>query len=179
MASQSSTNATERAQYLGFYVGDEEYAIGLLRILGILECQTVTKVPTTPASIRGVINLRGRVVPLVDLSVKLGLPASIVTKRTCIIVVELDLDGERTVMGVLADAVSQVIDLPACEIEPPPPFGTRARVDCLLGMGRAGTKFVLLLDIDKVLSADDEPPMAVPHAEPVSGSDGGGRVMSV
>lgn len=148
-------NPAERAQYLGFYIGGEEYAIGILRVREILEYDTVTKVPTTPPSIRGVINLRGSVVPVVDLAVKFGLPESVVSKRTCIVVVEVDLDGERAVMGVLADAVSQVIDLPASEVEPPPPFGTRVRVDCLIGMGRAGRKFVLLLDIDKLLSLDE------------------------
>jgi purine-binding chemotaxis protein CheW len=145
----------EETQYLGFHVADEEYAVGILRVREILEYDTVTKVPSTPASIRGVINLRGRVVPVVDLAVKLGLPASQITKRSCIVVVEVDLAGEATVMGVLADAVSQVIDLPASEIEPPPPFGARVRVDCLVGMGRAGRKFVLLLDIDALLSADE------------------------
>jgi purine-binding chemotaxis protein CheW len=153
MASQAA--AVEQTQYLGFVVADEEYAIGILRVREILEYDTITKVPTTPPSIRGVINLRGRVVPVIDLAVKLGLPESEVTKRTCIVVVEVDLEGERTVMGVLADTVSQVIDLPASEVEPPPSFGTRVRVDCLLGMGRAGKKFVLLLDIDKVLSAEE------------------------
>ena len=153
MASQATV--AEQTQYLGFVVADEEYAIGILRVREILEYDTITKVPTTPPSIRGVINLRGRVVPVVDLAVKLGLPESEVMKRTCIVVVEVDLEGERTVMGVLADAVSQVIDLPASEVEPPPSFGTRVRVDCLLGMGRAGKKFVLLLDIDKVLSAEE------------------------
>jgi len=95
------------------------------------------------------------VVPVVDLAVKLGLPESVVTKRSCVVVVEIVLDGERTVMGLLADSVSQVLDLPATEIEPPPPFGTRIRVECLLGMGRAGKRFVLLLDIDRLLSTDD------------------------
>jgi purine-binding chemotaxis protein CheW len=145
----------DETQYLGFYVAEEEYAIGILRVREILEFDTVTRVPTTPPSIRGVINLRGRVVPVVDLAVKLGLPESPITKRTCVVVVEVDLEGERTVMGVLADAVSQVLDLPSSEIEPPPAFGPRVRVDCLLGMGRAGKKFVLLLDIDKLLSTDE------------------------
>jgi purine-binding chemotaxis protein CheW len=145
----------EGAQYLGFYIAGEEYAIGILRVREILEYDTLTKVPTTPPSIRGVINLRGSVVPVVDLAVKFGLPESVISKRTCIVVVEVNLDGERAVMGVLADAVSQVIDLPASEVEPPPPFGTRVRVDCLIGMGRAGRKFVLLLDIDKLLSLDE------------------------
>jgi purine-binding chemotaxis protein CheW len=153
MATQSAPS--EQSQYLGFHMAGEEYAIGILRVREILEYDTVTKVPTTPASIRGVINLRGSVVPVIDLAVKLGLPESVVTKRSCVVVVEIVLDGERTVMGLLADAVSQVIDLPAAEIEPPPPFGTRVRVECLLGMGRAGKKFVLLLDIDRLLSTDD------------------------
>jgi purine-binding chemotaxis protein CheW len=153
MATQSAPS--EQSQYLGFHMAGEEYAIGILRVREILEYDTVTKVPTTPASIRGVINLRGSVVPVIDLAVKLGLPESVVTKRSCVVVVEIVLDGERTVMGLLADAVSQVIDLPAAEIEPPPPFGTRIRVECLLGMGRAGKKFVLLLDIDRLLSTDD------------------------
>ena len=153
MATQSAPS--EQSQYLGFHIAGEEYAIGILRVREILEYDTVTKVPTTPASIRGVINLRGSVVPVIDLGVKLGLPESVVTKRSCVVVVEIVLDGERTVMGLLADAVSQVIDLPAAEIEPPPAFGTRVRVECLLGMGRAGKKFVLLLDIDRLLSTDD------------------------
>jgi purine-binding chemotaxis protein CheW len=153
MASQPTT--AEQSQYLGFHVAGEEYAIGILRVREILEYDTLTRVPTTPPSIRGVINLRGSVVPVVDLAVKLGLPASQVTKRTCIVVVEVELEGQQTVMGVLADAVSQVIDLAASDVVPPPPFGTRVRVDCLLGMGRAGRKFVLLLDIDKLLSSEE------------------------
>ena len=153
MATEAAHN--EQSQYLGFHIAGEEYAIGILRVREILEYDTVTKVPTTPPSIRGVINLRGSVVPVVDLAVKLGLPESVVTKRSCVVVVEIVLEGERTVMGLLADAVSQVIDLPESEIEPPPPFGTRIRVECLLGMGRAGKKFVLLLDIDRLLSTDD------------------------
>lgn len=170
MATQSALG--EPSQYLGFHIAGEEYAIGILRVREILEYDTVTKVPTTPASIRGVINLRGSVVPVIDLAVKLGLPESVVTKRSCVVVVEIVLDGERTVMGLLADAVSQVIDLPAAEIEPPPPFGTRVRVECLLGMGRAGKKFVLLLDIDRLLSTDDV--VAVQSA-----ADGGAPVESV
>ena len=153
MATQAAHS--EQSQYLGFHIAGEEYAIGILRVREILEYDTVTRVPTTPPSIRGVINLRGSVVPVIDLAVKLGLPESVVTKRSCVVVVEIVLEGERTVMGLLADAVSQVIDLPAAEIEPPPPFGTRIRVECLLGMGRAGKKFVLLLDIDRILSTDD------------------------
>ncbi len=151
----AAKSAVDETQHLGFYIGGEEYAIGILRVREILEYDTITKVPGTPASIRGVINLRGSVVPVVDLALKFGLPESPVTKRTCIVVVEVDLDGERTVMGVMADAVSQVIDLGPEDVEPPPAFGTRVHMDYLLGMGKAGKKFILILDIDRVLSVDE------------------------
>jgi purine-binding chemotaxis protein CheW len=151
----SPASPSEQFQYLGFHVAGEEYAVGILRVREILEYDTVTRVPTTPPCIRGVINLRGSVVPVVDLAAKLALPETVVTKRSCIVVVEVTLEGEPTVIGLLADSVSQVIDLPAAEIEPPPSFGTRLRVECLLGMGRAGKRFVLLLDIDTLLSMDE------------------------
>ena len=145
--------AVEQTQYLSFSLAGEEYAIGILRVREILEYDTVTTVPQTPPWIRGVINLRGSVVPVVDLAVKFGLPATPLTKRTCIVIVEVDLEGTQTVMGVMADAVSQVMDLAPQDIEAPPAFGTRVRVDYLRGMGKVGKKFVLLLDIDRVLSA--------------------------
>jgi purine-binding chemotaxis protein CheW len=148
-------DAVEQTQYLTFFLGGEEYAIGILQVKEILEYDTLTKVPQTPASIRGVINLRGSVVPVVDLAAKFGLPPSPVTKRTCIVIVEVDLAGQRTVMGVLADAVSQVMDLTAADIEAPPAFGTAVRVDYLQGMGKVGKKFVLILDVDRVLSAPE------------------------
>lgn len=153
--SMQPRRTAQGGQYLGFYLAGEEYGVDVLRAREILEYETVTKVPTTPPSIRGVINLRGSVVPVVDLAVRFGLPESAVTRRTCIVVIEVELAGERTVMGLLADSVSQVIDLPAGEIEPPPPFGTRMRVECLLGMGKTGKKFLLLLDVDAVLSTDE------------------------
>src|SRR5260221_6026244 len=106
---ETERNPDATAQYLGFYIAGEEYAIGILRVKEILEYDTITTVPGTPSSMRGVINLRGSVVPVVDLAVKFGLAESLVTKRTCIVVVELDLEGQRTVIGVMADSVSQVI----------------------------------------------------------------------
>ena len=145
----------EQTQYLTFSLVGEEYAIGILRVREILEYDTLTTVPQTPPCIRGVINLRGSVVPVVDLAVKFGLPATPITKRTCIVIVEADLDGTPTVMGVMADAVSQVMDLAPQDIEAPPAFGTRVRVDYLRGMGKVGKRFVLLLDVDRVLSAAD------------------------
>jgi purine-binding chemotaxis protein CheW len=151
----SVTPDQNSSQYLSFFLGGEAYAIGILRVREILEYQPATRVPQTPASIRGVINLRGKVIPIVDLAMKFGLPPTQTTKWTCIIVVEISMAGDTAIMGVLADSVSEVIDLTPSEIESPPSFGTRVKVDYLRGMGRAGQKFVLLLDIDRVLSADE------------------------
>ncbi|HEY7218783.1 MAG TPA: chemotaxis protein CheW [Candidatus Binatia bacterium] len=148
-------NSNDETQYLTFHVASEEYAIGILRIKEIIPYGALTKVPQTPPAIRGVINLRGSVVPVVDLAVKFGLAASSVTARTCIVIVEMNSDGEQTTMGVMADSVSQVIEFSANDILPAPPFGTGVSVNFLIGMGKAGNKFVLILDIDKVLSAGE------------------------
>ena len=142
-------------QHLTFFIAGEEYAVAILRVREIIQYDTVTKVPKTPSWVRGVINLRGSVVPVVDLAVKFGLPESAPSKSTCIVIIEAEMEAERMIMGILADSVSQVVDLPSSEIQPPPSFGTRVRVDYLVGMGRAGKKFVLILDVDKVLSADE------------------------
>jgi len=139
-------------QYLTFFLADEEYAINIQRVKEIMEYTTVTKVPKVPKWIRGVINLRGNVVPVVDLTVRFGLEESPVTRTTCIVIVEIEQDSERTVMGVIADAVNQVIDLSPKDIEEPPAFGTRVRLDYLFGMGKLGKKFALILNIDSVLS---------------------------
>jgi purine-binding chemotaxis protein CheW len=142
-------------QYLTFITAGEEYAISIVKVTEIVEYEAVTTVPNTPLWIRGVTNLRGRVVPVVDLAVKFGLPASGISKFSCIIITEVMFEGENLTMGVLADSVSQVIELSADEIEQAPPFGTRVRTEFLLGMGALGKKFCLILDIDKVLSADE------------------------
>jgi purine-binding chemotaxis protein CheW len=144
-----------RAQYLTFFTAGEEYAISIVKVCEIVEYEAVTTVPNTPAWIRGVTNLRGKVVPVVDLAVKFGVPASRISKFSCIIITDVMFQGENLTMGVLADSVSQVIELSADEIEAPPPFGTRVKIEYLLGMGTLGKKFCLILDIDKVLSADE------------------------
>ena len=148
-------NALEQTQYLTFQLAGEEYAIGILQVKEIIAYGTLTKIPQTPRSIRGVINLRGNVVPVADLAVKFGLPPSPITDRSCVIIVETNPEGEKIVVGIVADSVSQVIDLPAQEILPAPAFGTSIRLDFMRGMGKAGPKFVLILDIDKVLAAED------------------------
>src|SRR5713226_1195468 len=148
---------TERdvQQYLTFMIGAEEYAVSLLKVKEIIEYDTITEVPKTPQWVRGVINLRGSVVPVIDLAVKFRQSPSVTGKLTCIVITEVECEGEATVMGVMADSVRQVIDLKPQEIEEPPSFGTRVKVDYLLGMARAGKKFCLILDTEKVLSTDE------------------------
>jgi len=143
---------TVQQQYLTFFLADEEYAVNIQRVKEIIEYTTVTKVPKVPQWIRGVINLRGNVVPVVDLAVRFGLEERPVAKTTCIVIVEVQQDSERTVMGVIADAVNQVIDLAPKDIEELPAFGTRVRLEYLFGMGKLGKKFALILNVDTVLS---------------------------
>ena len=144
--------AAGQVQYLTFQLAGEEFAFGILRVKEILEYDTITRVPNAPVTVRGVINLRGSVVPVVDLGLLFGLPATAVTKRSCIVIVEARVDEQDLVMGILADAVNQVIELAPDTIEPPPAFGSRVRVDYLIGMGKVESrKFILILDIDRLL----------------------------
>jgi purine-binding chemotaxis protein CheW len=163
-----TTSSTDRnvQQYLTFMIAGEEYAVSLLKVREIIEYDTVTEVPRTPEWIRGVINLRGSVVPVIDLAVKLRQAPSVAGKLTCIVITEVECEGEATVMGIMADAVRQVIDLKPQDVEPPPTFGTRVKVDYLLGMARSGKKFCLILDTEKVLSTDEllELPDAIDQA---------------
>jgi purine-binding chemotaxis protein CheW len=147
--------STSIEQYLTFLTAGEEYAISIAKVSEIVEYEAVTTVPNTPIWISGVTNLRGSVIPVVDLAAKFGLPASIISKFSCIIITEVIFQGENLTMGVLADSVKQVIELSADQIEQTPPFGTRVKTEYLLGMGALGKKFCLILDIDKVLSADE------------------------
>jgi purine-binding chemotaxis protein CheW len=149
-------DAQLQQQYLSFTLGEGDYAVGILQVKEILQYETVTKVPGVPASVRGVINLRGSGVPVIDLAVKFGLEPMPVTKRTCVLIVEAALGAERTVMGVLADAVKEVLELGAKDVEPPPSFGTAIKVEYITGMAKAGKGFVLLLDLDRVLSVGEQ-----------------------
>jgi len=146
-------NEALKRQFLTFVVGDEEYGVGITQAKEIIEYDTLTAVPGAPVFIRGVINLRGHVVPVVDLAVKFGRPASTLGRRSCVVVVEVQGEEGGTVMGILADRVSLVAELPPDAIEPAPTFGTGVRTDWLLGLGRMDKRFILLLDTDRVLSA--------------------------
>jgi purine-binding chemotaxis protein CheW len=159
-------------QYLTLFLAEEEYAITIQRVKEIIEYAAITKVPKVPQWIRGVINLRGNVVPVVDLAVRFGMEERPVTKTTCIVIVEVEQDTERTVMGVIADSVNQVIDLAAQDIEEPPAFGTRVRLEYLLGMGKLGKKFVLILNIDRVLSSAELLTVSALQATPVDAVNG-------
>ncbi len=131
------------------------FAIGILAIKEIIEYASLTEVPMMPAYVRGVINLRGSVVPVADLSVRFGRKPGPVTKRTCIVIIEVTANGERQDVGVVVDAVNEVLDILATDIEPPPSFGSRIRTDFIRGMGKVNNKFVILLDVNHVLSLDE------------------------
>lgn len=142
-------------QYLSFALAGDDYALSVVHVREIIECSTLTRVPGVPAWIRGVLNLRGSVVPVIDLALKFGMAPTAITRRTCVIVVELTLDNEQIVMGVMAESVDQVLDLAANSIQPPPPFGPKVRIDCIEGMGDHNGKFVVLLNMDRILSSSD------------------------
>jgi len=153
--SANETAAAQAKQYLSFVVGGTDFGVPILKVKEILQYEDVTRVPGTPASIRGVINVRGSVVPVVDLAVKFGRPEVPTTKRTCVLVVETRAGDEVLTLGVIADAVSEVVDLGAEDIEPAPSFGTGMKLEYITGMGKAGKGFVILLDIDRVLSSSE------------------------
>lgn len=136
-------------------LGNDAYAIGILSIKEIIEYTTMTEEPLMPACVRGVINLRGAVVPVMDLQARFGQTPSPVTKRTCIVIVEVLGPEGQQVMGVVVDAVNEVLDIDASDIEPPPAFGTRIRTDFISGMGKVRGKFVILLNVNRVLDLDD------------------------
>ena len=149
----------DQQQYLTFMLGGETYAMGILAIKEIIEYGNLTEVPRMPQFIRGVINLRGAVVPVIDLSSRFGKQATKVTRRTCIVIVEVagggEMQNETQDVGVMVDAVNAVLEIPAGEIEPPPSFGANIRADFINGMGKVNGKFVIILNIQHVLSVDE------------------------
>ncbi|OZI20336.1 chemotaxis protein CheW [Bordetella genomosp. 9] len=145
----------EPSQYLTFMLGGDTFAIGILAIKEIIEYHDLTLVPMMPACIRGVINLRGAVVPVMDLQARFGREPSAVTKRTCIVIVELDTDdGGRHVAGVVVDGVNEVLEIAQADIEPPPAFGAGLRSDFIAGVGKVRGRFVILLAVGPVMALD-------------------------
>lgn len=155
----------EQAQYLTFTLGGEMFAIGILRIKEILEYGNLTGVPMMPAFVRGVINLRGAVVPVVDLSARFGRANAEVTRRSCIVIIEAEAQATAQDVGLMVDAVSAVLEIPASEIEPAPSFGARIRADFISGMAKVDGKFVIVLNVDRVLSVDEMAALSAVEAQ--------------
>ena len=146
---------TETRQYMTFKLGDELFAIDVAQVREVLEVSQITKVPTAPAYMRGVVNVRGQSTPVVDLRLRFGLPKGADTVHTRIIVMELELDGEATVLGGIADSVHEVIELEPGSIDPAPRIARRWRTDFIRGMGKRGDQFIIILDVSAVFSSED------------------------
>jgi purine-binding chemotaxis protein CheW len=145
----------ETSQYLTFILDEEVFSLEIERVREVLDYTIITKVPRTPSYLEGVINLRGGVVPVVDLRTKLGMRAGDVTVNTCIIIVETMVDGDRIVLGLLADAVQEVLDLDRESIKPAPRIGTKLDTGFIKGLGRQSDRFLMILDIDRLFTADE------------------------
>lgn len=147
--------ASQGRQYLTFALAGEAFAIAIANIREIIEYRTPTDVPMMPPFIRGVINLRGCVVPVIDLAVRFGRASSAVTRRTCIVILEIEHDGHPQNVGMVVDSVSAVLEIADADVEPPPSFGARLRADFMTGMGKIGERFVIILDTARVLSIEE------------------------
>lgn len=165
----TAQRVTEEKQYLTFMLGTEMFSLDILCIKEIIWYAGLTEVPLMPACIRGVINLRGAVVPVMDLSARFGRPSTPVGKSTCIVITEVDgvAEGERQNVGIVVDAVQAVLEIPSSEIEAPPNFGAKIRSDFIEGIAKVNGKFVIVLDVHRVLSPQEISVMgrATPAAE--------------
>ncbi len=146
---------TETRTYLTFTLDEEDFAVDVSNVREVLDFTNVTKVPRTPDFMKGVINLRGSVVPVVDMRIKFGLEEAEPTVDTCIIVMEVNMEGEATVIGALSDSVKEVFQLDPSHIEPPPRIGTRLDTEFIAGMGKYNDDFIIILDINEVFSAEE------------------------
>ena len=151
----SVESITETTQYLTFKLEDELFALDIGKVREVLDFTSITKVPQTPDYMRGVINLRGSVVPVLDLRLKFGMTLAEQTVNTCVIIVEVEMSGEKVVMGAMADSVQEVLDLEPDHIEPPPRIGTKLNLEFIRGMGKHQEQFIIILDIDKVFTGDE------------------------
>ncbi len=145
----------KEGKYLTFHLAGEEYGIGILKVKEIIGMMAITTIPQTPPYVKGVINLRGKVIPVVDLRLKFGVEAMDYTERTCIIVVEISGTAKTIHMGIVVDSVSEVLNIKAADIEETPNFGTKLNTEYILGMAKSAGGVKILLDIDKVMSAEE------------------------
>lgn len=143
------------AQYLTFTLGEEVFAMDIRTVREIIQCSPMTAVPLMPNFMRGVINLRGAVLPVIDLQARFGRPAARIGKKTCIVIFDAVRSGERVELGLLVDAVSAVIEIDADAIEPPPDFGAAVRRDFIRGIGKVASRFVIILDPDKAFDVGE------------------------
>jgi purine-binding chemotaxis protein CheW len=151
----SVSSITAASQYLTFKLEDEVFALDIAKVHEVLDFTSIAKVPQTPDFMLGVINLRGTVVPVVDMRLKFAMTRAETTVNTCIIIVEIEIDGENTVLGALVDSVQEVMDLDPDQIEPAPRIGTRLNTKFIKGMGKRDNHFIIILDIDKIFSTDE------------------------
>ncbi|MEE9910631.1 MAG: chemotaxis protein CheW [Deltaproteobacteria bacterium] len=151
----SEIQTSREGKYLTFSLAGEEYGIGILKVKEIIGLMPITPVPKTPEHIKGVINLRGKVIPVVDLRLKFGMVRGESTDRTCIIVVEISSEGNKIAMGIVVDSVSEVLNVKSAEIEDTPNFGSKLDTNYILGMAKSGQGVKILLDIDRVMNRDD------------------------
>ncbi len=149
------TATIKTGKYLTFTLNREEYGIGILKVKEIIGMMPVTSVPRTPGYVKGVINLRGKVIPVMDLRLKFDMEEIPYDERTCIIVVEIDLKAETILIGIVVDSVSEVLNIQEENIEDPPDFGTKLEMEYILGLAKAEGSVKILLNIDKVLSAGE------------------------
>lgn len=164
-----TSGVLETAQYITFKLGDELFAINVAQVREVLELSQITRVPTAPDYMRGVVNVRGKAVPVVDLRLKFGLPQVADTVNSRIVVIELELDGETTVVGGIADSVHEVIELEPSQINPSPRIAMRWRTELIQGMGKRGDDFIILLDINALFSSNELFLLEKPSDSPVLG----------
>ncbi len=155
MRAPATAERHDQNQYLTFMLGKETFAVGILCIKEILEYEAPTEVPMMPTFVRGIVNLRGAVVPVIDLAVRFGRVATPTTKKTCIVIIETDTANATQIFGVVVDAVNEVLEIPGTEIESAPSFGTTVRTDFIQGMGKVRDRFVIILNVAAALSVDD------------------------
>jgi purine-binding chemotaxis protein CheW len=163
----STAKITETARYLTFRLGEEVFAINVFKAREVLDLSHITRVPTAPGYLRGVVNVRGNAIPVVDLRHKFGLPQTADTLHTRIIVMDLQIDGQTVVVGGLADAVHEVLELEPQEINDPPSLGMRWRTELIIGLGRRDDSFIIILDIERVFSTEDLANL-IPEATPAT-----------
>lgn len=167
------SEACDEDQFLTFILSDEEFAMPIMQVKEIIEYRELTRVPMVPGFIRGAINLRGGVVPVIDMAVKFGMPSSNIGRRSCVVILEIEQGEEIVVVGALVDKVLDVSEIAEEAIEPPPTFGTGIRTDFIYGMGKRDESFVVILDVSRVFSLDE---IALDKVRAVSGDEAGSEV---